>query len=156
MSDAPTILTPDRHRALTAVLDALVPPSADGRLPGAGALGLADAIEQKMREQPDLQPAVLGGLEALDALAKQGGAAGFADAPPAERAELLSRVSAEAPAFLPGLIFHTYVTYYHQAPVLEALGVPGRPPHPEGYAVADMDESLLEPVRARDPLYRPA
>jgi len=154
MSDAPAILGPEQHRTLGAVLDTLVPPSADGRLPGAGALGIADAIEEKLREQPDLRPAVLGGLEDLDALARRGGAAGFADVPASERAELLSRVSAEAPAFLPGLIFHTYLAYYQQAPVLEGLGVPPRPPHPEGYAVAALDESLLDPVRAREPLWR--
>ncbi|HKJ25247.1 MAG TPA: gluconate 2-dehydrogenase subunit 3 family protein [Myxococcota bacterium] len=155
MSEDFAALTPEQRRTLTAVLDELVPPSADGRLPGAGALGLADAIEEKMREQPDLRPAVLGGLEALDALARRDGGGGFADVAAAERAGLLSRTSAEAPAFLPGLIFHAYVTYYHQAPVLEGLGVPGRPPHPEGYAVAASDDALLDPVRAREPLYRP-
>jgi len=153
MSEAPD-LTPEQRRGLTAVLDELVPPSDDGRLPGAGALGLAAAIEEKMREQPDLRVAVCGGLEAADARAREAGAGAFADVPAAGRAELLSRVSAEAPAFLPGLIFHTYLAYYQQAPVLEGLGVPPRPPHPEGYAVAPMDESLLEPVRAREPLWR--
>lgn len=154
MSDEPAALSRDQHRALVAVLDEIVPPSADGRLPGAGALGIATIIEEKMRAEPMLQPAVLGGLEALDALAKRGGASGFADVPRAERAEMLSRLSAEAPAFLPGLIFHTYLAYYQQAPVLEGLGVPPRPPFPEGYAVAPMDASLLEPVRAREPFYR--
>lgn len=151
MSDA---LSDEQTRALNAVLDEIVPPSADGRLPGAGALGLASAIEERLREQPDLRPAVLGGLEALDAVAKETGAAGFAAVPVAERAELLNRLSAEAPAFLPGLVFHTYNAYYHQAPVLEALGVPPRPPFPEGYDVAPTDESLLEPVRAREPIWR--
>jgi hypothetical protein len=154
MSDETAALTREQHRALAAVLDEIVPPSADGRLPGAGALGLASTIEEKMREEPILQPAVLGGLEALDALAKRSGAAGFADVPASERAELLSRISAEAPAFLPGLIFHTYLAYYQQAPVLEGLGVPPRPPFPEGYAVAPTDESLLDPVRRREPFYR--
>jgi len=155
MSDAFDSLTPEQTRALSAVLDELIPPSADGHLPGAGALGLASAIEDKMREQPDLRPAVLGGLDALDALAKQSGVAGFVDVPAGDRNELLNRLSAESPAFLPGLIFHTYVTYYYQPSVVEALGVPPRPPHPEGYAVPPSDEGLLDAVRARGPLYRP-
>jgi hypothetical protein len=154
MPDDAPLLTAERQRDLAAVLDTLVPPSADGRLPGAGELGLARAIEEKMREQPELRPAVADGLEALGALARETGAASFADVPAAERADLLNRASAEAPAFLPGLVFHTYNAYYHQAPVLEALGVPPRPPFPEGYVVAPMDESLVDRVRRREPLWR--
>ena len=66
MSDDFEHLTPELTRNLSAVLDELIPPSADGRLPGAGALGLASAIEEKMREQPDLRPLgeVVGHLQA--------------------------------------------------------------------------------------------
>jgi len=154
MSETYEALSPDQSRALTAVLDEIIPPSRDGRLPGAGALGLAAAIEDKMREQPILQPAVVGGLETLAALAREAGADNFADVAAGERVDLLNRLAADAPAFLPGLIFQTYTTYYHQAAVLEGLGIPGRPPYPEGYPVAPTDESLLDAVRGRGPVYR--
>lgn len=153
-SDEDALLTPEQHRDLSAVLDEIVPPSADGRLPGAGAVGVSHAIEAKMRESDALQPAVLDGLRVLAGLAREAGAAAFADVPPGERRALLERAAEDAPAFLPGLVFQTYVHYYHEPSVLEGLGIPARPPHPEGYALAPLDERLLEPVRGRPPLYR--
>lgn len=44
--------------------------------------------------------------------------------------------------------------FYRDPRVLESLGMPARPPFPEGYEVPAGDWSLLDPVRARDPFYR--
>lgn len=143
-----------QRSALSAVLDAVIPRSTDGRLPGAGELGLARAIEQQLGAMCAFTAR---GLDALDALARDRGAAGFAALAPAERAAVLGAHAAADPGFLPGLVFQIYSAYYQHPRVLEALGLEPRPPHPKGYALEQPDlEALLAPVRARAKLYRDA
>ena len=44
--------------------------------------------------------------------------------------------------------------YYRDPRVLDAIGVEARPPFPKGYEVRQGDFSLLDPVRARGPIWR--
>ncbi len=148
-----TSYTAAQEQTLGCVLDAIIPPSADGRMPGAGEIGLGRVIAEKA---PDLQPLVVAGLAALDEQARGAGAEGFAALDPAARREALETLSVREPAFLPGLIFQTYVAYYQHPRVVEALGLEARPPHPLGYDLEPGDLSGLEAVRARNTLYRPA
>jgi hypothetical protein len=145
---------PDAARTLAAVLDELIPPSSDGRLPGAGAVGLVEYLEGVCQQTPDLRPALDGGLVALAELARENDAESLADLPQPDRAALLHELTSRAPAFLPGLLFHTYAGYYQQPAVLEGLGLPPRPPFPEGYTLELGDLGLLDPVRARARLWR--
>jgi hypothetical protein len=143
-----------QRATLSAVLDALVPPSADGRLPGAGGLGLASGIEAQLGATSAFTAR---GLDALDALARERGAGDFAALAPAERAEVLNAHAAADPGFLPGLVFQVYSAYYQHPQVLSGLGLEPRPPHPRGYALEQPDlGALLAPVRARVKLYRDA
>lgn len=145
-------MTSDFDTNLAALLDTLIPPSRDGRLPGAGAAGVADYIEEKASE---LRPLLEEGLAALDRLAGERGAAGFAALDAADRAEVLKAYAEQVPAFVPGLLFHTYVGYYQQGPVVEGLGLEDRPPFPEGYVVEPTDlEALLGDMRDRPKLFR--
>lgn len=143
-------LSSDRTLALADVLDAIVPPSVDGRFPGAGELGLGEA----MAEQPELEPLLASGLAALDELARARGAAGFAEVPPDERRPLLEASGEPAPGFLLILVVQTFLAYYQHPRVREALGLEPRPPFPRGYEVEPTDFSILDPVRGRDPIYR--
>ena len=148
------IFSEHQARNLVSVLDEIIPPSDDGRLPGAGALGLVTAIEDAIRKSPDLKPAVVQGLDALQEIAKKGGVSEFAALDRAQRVASLNQIATTQPAFLPGLIFHSYCAYYQSGEVLEGLGLEARPPHPLGYVVAPSDPTLLDPVRARPKLYR--
>lgn len=147
-------LAPDERRALESVLDELIPPSRDGRLPGAGELGLVAHVEAVMAQQPDLVTAVAQGLAALAELVGDRGPQGFPDLPRPQKLEILNELATLQPAFLPGLVFHTYVGYYQSPRVLQALGMEGRPPAPLGYAMEPTDPSLLDAVRGRPKLYR--
>lgn len=154
MPDAPTRpfdFDAQRTRGLDALLDTLIPPSADGRLPGAGEVGLAAYLWERA---PDLGPFLARGLEALDRLASERGAPGFASLAPADRAAALQAHADHDPVLLPALIFHAYCGYYQQQRVVEGLGLEHRPPFPEGHALRPTDASLLEGVRRRPPLYR--
>lgn len=140
--------------ALAAVLDCLVPPSPDRRLPGAGELGLVRYVEEKLG---DGVTALLPGLAALDAQARAHGAEAFVALDADARRAALEALDRDDRGFVPGLVFHAYAGYYQSAVVLEALGMEGRPPHPKGYTIGPDDPELLEPVRRRGgKLYREA
>lgn len=148
------VFTPAEERALASLLDELIPPSGDGRLPGAGELGLGAHVAAVARANPDVAAVLRDGLAALDARARERGGAGFAALPRPERTRVLQDLAATGPSFLPGLLFHTYVGYYQHPRVLEGLGLEPRPPHPAGYELEPGDLSLLDPVRRRGRLYR--
>lgn len=141
-----------QRTALAGVLDAIVPRSPDARLPGAGELGLAGAIEESLGA---MRPFVARSLDALDALARERSGSAFASLAPAAREEVLNAHALSDPGFLGGLVFQTYCAYYQHPRVIAALGLAARPPHPEGYPLDQPDlEPLLAPVRAQGKRYR--
>ena len=131
---------------LDAVLDTLIPPSEDGRMPGAGSLGLADAVREQTRMAEDV---VVAGL----ALAE---AAGIGELDLADREVLLRRIESMQPAFVPTLYLPTCTAYYRHPQVLVGLGLEPRPPHPKGYPLEPGNLEALDRVRARGRLYRDA
>jgi hypothetical protein len=147
-------LSSNERAALSCVLDEIIPRSEDGRLPGAGESGLASAIDEVQRNSPELRSAIDDGLSALAELLAGRGAEDLASLGDAERIEVMNELAKRAPAFLPGLVFQTYVAYYRHDDVVLALGLEPRPPHPRGYELEQGDLSLLDPVRRRDPIYR--
>ena len=140
------MLRDDHLRILEAVLDAIIPPCEELGMPGAGEAGVALHISQAIEQSPEIEPGIAAGLSALGSE--------FPGRAPSERAQALVELSADQPGFVPGLLFHTYQGYYESPKVLEALDLPPRPPHPQGYEMEPSDFSLLEPVRARGKLYR--
>jgi|RhiMetdeSRZDD1v2_1073273.scaffolds.fasta_scaffold1402359_2 hypothetical protein len=136
----------DEERLLVGLLDAIVPASADGRLPGAGQLDLVEHIARTVRETPMLRPVVEYGMSALSELA-------------AKRADgdvhaVLEEFAAGDQFFMPAFLFLVYSTYYQNPRVLAALGLEARPPHPKGHEMEPIDLTLLDPVRRRDGMFR--
>ncbi|MDJ0849832.1 MAG: gluconate 2-dehydrogenase subunit 3 family protein [Myxococcota bacterium] len=142
-------LSPEQERALACLLDEIIPPSRDGRFPGAGEIGLAHTIEEAFGRIPGFDAVISDGLAALDELARSRGAEGFAALQGETRTEVLKAYDEREPGFVPGLVFQTYTAYYLEPRVVEALGLEARPPHPKGYEMEPNDLSLLDPVRAR-------
>ncbi len=138
------------QHTLSAVLDTLIP-ARDPSLPGAGTLGVGAYVEEKLRDSASL---VTSGLAALDVLARDGGAADFAELPLEKRAPLLGEVATDHPGFVENLVFHTYTGYYQNPRVVVALGLEPRPPHPQGYELELGDLGLLDAVRKRTKFYR--
>jgi len=158
MADAaPTVpLTADQLRALAPVLDAFIPRSADGTLPGAGELGIAADLDAALRRAPEMHAMVVAALAELDRLAVRRGAARFTALPPDEQQAALGELSSTERAFPPMLMLYTFGCYYQHPRVLAHYGLPAGPPHPGGHAVAASDlASLLDPVRRRGPIFRP-
>lgn len=141
-------------RVLAGVLDEIIPPSTDGRLPGAGELDLAGFIDQTLRKTPELHAMIRAGLAALDDLARRRTSRDFAALRPPEQRELLNEFASSEHAFPPVLMLHTYAGYYQHPRVVAALGLEPRPPHPKGYEMEPNDLTLLDAVRRRPKLYR--
>jgi len=142
-------LSPDEMRTLASVLDEIIPPSGDGRLPGAGQLGIAGYIDAALRKTAELKSMIAQGLADLDNLARQRNALGFAALSREDKLRLLNEQ-----AFVLPLTFHTYIGYYQNAQVVAALGLQPRPPHPQGYEMKPNDLTLLKEVRRRAKRYR--
>ena len=148
-------LTSDEERMLTTLLDTILPPSADGRLPGAGSAALVRHVARTAERMPMLQTVVEYGLSGIGERARQRNAAGWDALSTEERAAVVREFTAENGFFLPGFLFIVYSGYYVDPVVVRTLGLEPRPPHPAGYPV-DTDEldALLEPVRRRGKMYR--
>jgi hypothetical protein len=151
-----TMMTTEHARTLASILDAIIPPRADGALPGAGTLGLDAHIAQAVERAPELDFVVAPGVAAADALASERHGRRFAELAPDEKLEVLHALDGTHPAFVGTLVFHAYIAYYQHPRVREALGLEARPPHPSGYAMAPNDLTLLDVVRRRSKLYRDA
>ena len=139
----------EARRVLASVLDEIIPPSADGRLPGAGQLGLAGYVADVLDKTPELASMVAQGLSDLDNLARGRNAPDFAALSRADKLQLLNEWG-----FVLPLTIHAYTGYYQHAQVVEALGLEARPPHPKGYHMEPNDLTLLDAVRRRPKLYR--
>ncbi len=142
---------PEDAACIDQILDALIPPHAELGLPGAGELGVGELVREKLGDAAEVfRPH----LDWLAARAAESGAEDFGALDLDARAAALRDLDAALPGFVSALIFQTYGGYYQHPRVVEALGVPPRPPHPEGYPLEDGDFSGLERVRERTDLLR--
>jgi hypothetical protein len=157
MSDDVPGFSADEERMLTTLLDTIIPPTPDGRLPGAGTLDLLTHIARSVERTPMLRPVLEYGLGSLADLARKRHPDGWPALSPAERTTVVEEFTAADQFFLPAFLFLAYSGYYTAPRVVEALGLEPRPPHPQGYPMEDTDLSaLLEPVRKRGKRYRDA
>lgn len=138
---------------LRLVLDELIPPGDDGRVPGAGTLGVADFLARADGHADDAVACVRRVLECVMRRSENFGAL-ERDA----RVALLKQVEKEAGAAFATLVRLTYMGYYSRPDTRPLFGVGAHPVHPDGYPVPREDDALLQeltaPVRARGAFYR--
>lgn len=139
-------LTLVQRDALVALLDVLIPPSEDGRLPGAGGQDLDEFMDNVL--VADFDQTVLAMLDALGS--------NFVAANPAEQAERVTRYQDAEPDAFAQIYLQTLAVYYRRGDVLRALGSGEGPPFPRGNDVLEGDLSLLDPVLTEPKAYRPA
>ena len=147
---ADDVLTPAQRDDLRAIAAEIIPASAEFEVPGA--------------DDPAIQADILATLgrdaglvrEALDQLARLAGKP-LASLDRARReavaAELRSKGGGEAVATLTRVVLQCY---YRDDRVVRSLGLEPRPPYPKGHELQQGDWSLLDPVRARPPMWRRA
>jgi len=147
------LLSSGQRASLDIVLDMIVPPSADGRMPGAAEVGVPAYL---YIEAQDALPELRRELDQIERRSAERFARGFAELAERERKSLIAELRAQEPAFMSRLAMETLACYYQHDRVLAGLGLEARPPYPKGHQVAPGDLSLLEPVRARGKIYRDA
>jgi hypothetical protein len=145
MTAAPRALTDAERAVLRAVMDRLVPPVDD--LPGAGAMGLIDAVETMASAHHPFHFAIialLGGLPAGSFAARAG----------ADQDKAISRFETAHPTVFNALLEVVYLAYYADPRVHGRIGWAGGPLQPGGFAVPPFDEAILEKARQRQPFWR--
>jgi hypothetical protein len=139
-----------QRETLRVLLDIIVPPTADGRLPGAGEI----EVTRQIASDAGHARAIRELLQMLDREALNEYGAAFAAIDQPRRVSLLERIRARDPLAFEQVALATVTAYYQQDPVLEGLGLEARAPYPQGYPVEAGDLSLLKPVIARGKIYR--
>ena len=134
---------------MKALLDLVIPPSASGDLPGAGALGLSPAVATALQADPLLGPLVEAGAQAVWEAALSQHPEGLPGMAPQAGAKVVEAQLAAHPLLIMGILRYLYPAYYQHPRVLEGIGEPPRPPFPEGFDVEATDAELLEKLRAR-------
>ena len=143
------ILTEAEIADLRCLAGMIIPPSAKYGVPGADDdVIFSDIVNSIGRDRDDLRAA----LAMLRALA--GGPLAALEA--ARRSEVAAKLRAEGGAAVGVLTRVVLLCYYRDDRVMVSLGLEVRPPFPKGHVLEQGDWSLLDPVRARKPLWRPA
>lgn len=141
-----------QRKILYSIMDQVIPASADGHIPAAGSLGVADFLGREASADPDLEKLFQHGLARAAELVD----AGSNDV----NAALVAQLEREEPAFFEALLRHTYMGYYSRPEVRALFGLSPKPTQPDGYDVPpdDPDEltALLDPVKQRGRCYRVA
>jgi hypothetical protein len=146
---ADTPLTPAQRDDLRAISGIVIPASAEFDVPGADDPAIqADILATLGRDTSHVR-------QALDALAQLGGAP-LASFDPARREVVALELRAKGGAAVMTLTRVVLQCYYRDDRVVRSLGLEPRPPYPKGHELEDGDWSLLDPVRARPPLWRRA
>jgi hypothetical protein len=140
-------LNPEQVHDLRALAGAIIPPGPAFDVPGADDEKIfTDILGSLERDRDDI-------CRALAHLATLAGGA-FADLAPARRTEVAAALREAGGAPLTALVRVVLLCYYRDDRVMRSLGQEPRPPFPKGHVVEQGDWSLLDPVRARPPMYR--
>jgi hypothetical protein len=94
-------------------------------------------------------------IEALDHLARLAGRP-LAELDAVRREAVATEFRGSGGAAMATLVRVVLQCYYRDDRVLRSLGLELRPPFPKGYTLEQGDWSLLDPVRARPPMWRRA
>jgi hypothetical protein len=140
-------LTQSQRDDLRALAGIMIPASAEFDVPGADDPAIqADIVATLGRDAALVR-------EALDQLAGLAGQP-FASLDPARREAVAMQLHAAGGAAVATLSRVVLQCYYRDDRVVRSLGLEPRPPYPKGHVLEDGDWSLLDPVRARPPMWR--
>lgn len=144
---APAPLTQRQRSDLRTVAAMIVPASEQYRVPGADDEKiLADILATLGRDTERV-------AEALDHLARLAGRP-LAELDREKRDEVAREFRSTGGISASTLTRVVLQCYYRDDRVLRSLGLELRPPFPKGYPLEQGDWSLLDPVKARPPMWR--
>jgi hypothetical protein len=126
----------------------MIPASAEFDVPGADDPAIQTDIVATLGRDTGLV------REALDELARLAGRRPLASLDPGRRETVALELRAKGGAAVATLTRVVLQCYYRDDRVVRSLGLEPRPPYPKGHVLEDGDWSLLDPVRARPPMWR--
>ncbi len=140
-------LTDTETRDLRVLAGTMIPASMAYKMPGADDPAIfADILKSLDRDFDDARTA-------LAHLAKLSGGS-YAALPPDRRADVAATFKKDGGAPLSALNRVVLLCYYRDDRVMRSLGQEPRSPFPKGHVVEQGDWSLLDPVKARPPIWR--
>ena len=140
-------LTAAETRDLHAFAGTMIPASERHGVPGADDEAIfADILRSLERDRDDV-------ARALQRLATLAGGR-FAALATDRRLAIANALRSEGGPPLAALTRVILLCYYRDDRVMRSLGQEPRPPFPKGHTVEQGDWSLLDPVRARPPIWR--
>jgi hypothetical protein len=137
------LLSGKQRQILLALVDTIVPASADGVMPGGGEM---DFIANVSEQAPDFLPVLADILTHFDDA--------FATADLMTRYQQVQSFSEAEPTLFMDLLGRVYACYYQDARVLMGIGAGVGAPFPRGNEVEPGDLSLLDPVLASSITWR--
>ena len=140
-------LTLAQQDDLRAIASVMIPASTEFDVPGADDPLIQADILATLGRDADLV------REALDALAQLAGQP-LASLDPAQREAVALELRTKGGAAVATLTRVVLQCYYRDDRVVRSLGLEPRPPYPKGHMLEEGDWSLLDPVRARPPMWR--
>ncbi len=137
------------RETLLSLLDIIIPPSEDGRLPGADAVGF---IEYMYKENLDAW--IMAGVQSIheEALGRYGAA--FHNLEESLKMRIIEALRTRLFRFFSQLTMAVIKCYYQDDRVLLAIGAEPRAPFPLGFSLPDGDLTLLDEVYERGKIYR--
>lgn len=141
----------DELALLNVVADHIIPLDESRKMPSAADVAYLDSLLENFTHYiPQLKEE----LQLLDELSIQ---QRFVDLDLDQQQSILDEQRKVQPDFLYRFAIHIVSCYYHDPRVLANIGLEARAPYPKGYTeyVKRGDLSLLDPVRARGPIFRP-
>lgn len=137
------------ERTLMALVNLIIPPSRDGKMPGAAETGFV-AYVQNENHLPWIEDSLLTiAGESHDRHDRE-----FSALTVTEQSKLIDDLRRRLIRFFIRLTNLVMECYYQHDQVLEAIGLEARTPFPDGYSIDEGDLTLLEPVSRRVKLYR--
>ena len=145
----PEHLDEEQERTLNVLLNLFIPPSEDGKIPGAADVGFLAYIHNE-----NILPWIKEGLINIIEESHNKYDQGFSSLSGSEQTQLIDKLRRRFLQFFNRFTTQVIQCYYQHDDVLEAIGFEARPPFPQGYLLERGDLTLLEPVYLRGKIYR--
>ena len=143
------VFSESQREVLAAIVDMMIP--AVGEMPSAADPVIFRGILDRMAQDGSM---VLTALALIESLSSQQSDQAFLQLGSQDQLAVIESFKCQQVELTQLLQLYTVGSYYQDDRVMSALGLEARPPHPGGYEVEASDWSLLDPVRAKQKIYR--
>ena len=142
-------LDEEQERTLNVLLNLFIPPSEDGKIPGAADVGFLAYIHNE-----NILPWIIEGLKNIIEESHNNYGQELSALSSSIQMELIDNLRRKFLQFFKHLTTLVMQCYYQHDDVLVKIGLEARPTFPEGYRIVEGDLTLLEPVYLRGKIYR--